>query len=223
MIALLSTNSDWYLMRASGFVALGLLTIALCLGITNLARVSVGPWTRTLSALVHRNVSLLALVFLVIHVLTAISDRYVQIPALSIFVPGLSGYDHLWIGLGAISVDLMIAVVATSLLRGRLPRRAWQFVHWTAYLMWPSALIHSIFSGTGNGQDTGTEWSTAIYVGCGLLFAVAVTARLRLRRQPVSTVPPPRYPPPMASVERRNTTSIVSASKSGHAREGVRR
>lgn len=198
MIAtLISTNADWYLMRASGFVAMALLTITICLGISNLARLATRSWTRTLAALVHRNVSLLAVVFLAIHVLTAISDKYVRIPALSILVPGLSGYDPLWVGLGAVSVDVFIAVVVTSLVRGRLSPRVWRAVHWLAYLSWPSAFVHSVGSGTGAGADTGKAWSTLIYLSCGLLFAAAVAARIRLAgRSPKMVEPPPRYPMP---------------------------
>ncbi len=180
--ALLGTSADWYLMRASGFVALILLTVTACLGVANLARLARGSWTRTVAALVHRNVSLLAVVFLIVHVLTAISDKYVKVPALAILVPGSSGYAPVWVGLGALSLDLFIAVIATSLLRARLRHRAWQLTHWLAYLSWPLALLHGIGAGSGAGADTGATWSTAIYLLCGLAFGAAVVVRLYVRR-----------------------------------------
>ncbi len=68
MNALLGAKAAWYLMRASGFVAFGLLTITLALGVANLARWERGRWTRAVAALVHRNASLLAVVFLAIHI-----------------------------------------------------------------------------------------------------------------------------------------------------------
>jgi DMSO/TMAO reductase YedYZ heme-binding membrane subunit len=191
MSSLLGSNADWYLMRGSGFVALILLTATSCLGIANVARLARGAWTRTVAALVHRNVSLLAVVFLAVHVVTAISDKYVNVPALAILVPGVSGYDALWLGLGALSVDLLIAVTVTSLLRARLRQRTWQVIHWLAYLCWPSALIHAICAGSGAGRDTGAAWSTAIYVICAGAFAVAVIARLRLGGRSRMTAPPP--------------------------------
>jgi predicted ferric reductase len=185
---LLGSSADWYLMRASGFVALVLLTLTVGLGVANLARLARGRWTRAVGALVHRNASLLAVVFLAIHVLTAISDRYVHVSPLAIVVPGASSYDPLWVGLGAVAVDLAVAVIVTSLVRSRLPQRTWQLVHWLAYLMWPVALVHSIGSGSGSGADTGTTWSTVIYVVCGLAFAGAVAVRLLRRGGP--PVPP---------------------------------
>lgn len=189
----LPTNADWYLMRASGFIALILLTASLCLGIANFGRLARGAWSRTVAALVHRNASLLAVLFVVIHVLTAINDRYVKIPALSILIPGLSHYDPFWVGLGAASVDLLIAVVLTSLLRGHLSYRAWQAVHWLSYAVWPTAFVHAIGSGSGTGTDTGAAWSTLIYVVCGLTFAAALAARLWLRQHPPENVPPQFY------------------------------
>lgn len=191
MSSLIGTSADWYLMRASGFVALILLTLAAVLGMANVARLAKGRWTRLVAALVHRNVSLLAVVFLVVHVLTAISDKYVKVPALAVLVPGLSGYDPLWVGLGAWSIDILIAVVVTSLVRSRLRPRSWRIVHWLAYVAWPSALVHSIGSGAGAGADTGRSWSTLIYLGCGLVYAIALAVRWSTGRREKFTAPPP--------------------------------
>ena len=178
MNALLGAKAAWYLMRASGFVAFGLLTITLALGVANVARWERGRWTRAVAALVHRNASLLAVVFLAIHIATAVSDKYVSIPVLAAVVPGLSGYDPLWVGIGAVSLDVMAALIVTSLLRERLSRRAWKAVHWFAYLAWPTALVHSIGAGTGKGVDTGHASSTVIYVLAALVVAAAIAVRL---------------------------------------------
>ena len=184
----------WYLMRATGFVSLILLTTTLGLGVSNVARLATRSWTRTLAGLVHRNISLLAVIFLTIHIVTAVCDKYVRISLMSIIVPGLSNYDPLWIGLGAASLDLVIAVILTSLIRGRLPARVWKAVHWLAYLSWPAALVHAIGTGTGTGADTGRSWSTLIYLGCSAVFVLAVAARIAMSRRPPTIEPPIRYP-----------------------------
>ncbi len=189
MNALIGAKAAWYLMRASGFVAFGLLTLTVVLGIANVARWERGRWTRAVAALVHRNASLLAVVFLVIHVLTAISDKYVSITPLAVFVPGLSGYDPLWTGLGALSLDIMVALIFTSLLRARLGHRTWRAVHWLAYASWPVALVHAVGAGSGAGVDTGHLWSTAIYLGLGLLVAVAMVVRLATKAQWLHAAP----------------------------------
>lgn len=216
MNALLGAKAAWYLMRASGFVAFGLLTLTLALGVANQARWERGRWTRAVAALVHRNASLLAVVFLAVHIATAVSDKYVSIPALSTIIPGISGYDPFWVGLGAVSVDVMVALVVTSVLRDRLGRRTWRAVHWSAYLAWPAALAHSIGAGSGDGVDTGHLWSIAIYAIAGVAVAAAVGVRIAVRagtrsrapghfhlgtaRRPAFALPAPPSPVPEAGV-----------------------
>ena len=220
MNALLGAKAVWYLMRASGFVAFGLLTLTLALGVANLAHLERGPWTRAVAALVHRNAALLAAVFLAIHVATAVSDKYVSIPLLATVIPGLSGYDPLWVGIGALSVDVMAAVTITSVLRHRLGRRTWKAVHWLAYLAWPTALVHSIGAGTGNGVDTGHQWSTAIYGLAGLLVALALAVRLALRvgvlqRAPAHAGPgAARRPMPVGPADATPRVAVPTSARS---------
>jgi methionine sulfoxide reductase heme-binding subunit len=53
-------------------------------------------------------------------------------------VPFSSSYQRFWLGIGAISLDLMIAMIVTSLLRPYLGRMSWRAVHWLAYVLWPA-------------------------------------------------------------------------------------
>lgn len=200
MIASLTVNDDWYLLRASGFVALGLLTVATCLGVANLARVGRKASTRAVASLIHRNASLLAVVFVIIHVATAIADKYAGVSFVSIFVPDTSTYDPFWISLGAVSTDLLVAISVTSLLRTRLKASVWRVIHWTAYASWPTAFLHSVGSGTGAGIDTGKTWSSLVYVVTGLAFVVAVAARVLVGRKP-------RLSPLPSHARRRRVTA----------------
>ena len=103
----------------------------------------------------HRNISLLAVAFVAVHVLTAVLDTYVSIPVrVRRSSRSPPGYERFWLGLGAISFDLMLAMIITSLLRGRLNRTLWRAVHLLAYLSWPVALAHSI----GSSQDLQHGW-----------------------------------------------------------------
>ncbi len=155
-----------------------------------------------MTALLHRNVALLAVVFLAVHVATAALDSYVAVGWLAAVVPFTSGWDRLWVGLGTASVDLMIALVATSLLRARLTYRAWKAVHWLAYAAWPLAMVH----GWAAGTDRGTTWARSLFVVSLLSVAGAVVWRVRGRRSTRSTGrlerltrPVPAAPPPPAS------------------------
>jgi sulfoxide reductase heme-binding subunit YedZ len=162
-------------MRASGAVSLLLLTVVLVLGIATTSRWKARrlPGFATLG--LHRSISLLAVVFLVVHVLTAVADPYAAVSLAAVVVPFLAGRSAFWIGLGAVSLDLVAALIATSLLRARLGLRLWRAVHWLAYLAWPLAIGHTL----GGGSDTGTLWLDALTGCCIAAIAAAVLWRLR--------------------------------------------
>jgi sulfoxide reductase heme-binding subunit YedZ len=136
----------WYASRATGVVALLLLTAVMILGLLVTRQGRLPGLPRFAVSGLHRNLSLLAAVFVVIHVLTAVFDGYVDIPITASVIPFTSPYERFWLGLGAVSLDLMLAAIVTSLLRRHLSRRAWRAVHLLAYLSWPVAWVHSMFS-----------------------------------------------------------------------------
>jgi sulfoxide reductase heme-binding subunit YedZ len=136
----------WYASRGTGVVALLLLTAVMLLGLLVTRQGRLPGLPRFAVSGLHRNLSLLAAVFVVIHVLTAVLDGYVKIPIVAAVVPLASSYERFWLGLGAVSLDLMLAAIVTSLLRRHLSRRVWRAVHLLAYLSWPVAWFHSIYA-----------------------------------------------------------------------------
>jgi DMSO/TMAO reductase YedYZ heme-binding membrane subunit len=123
---------------------------------------------------IHRNLSLLSVVFIAVHIVTAVLDTYVHIPLLSAVIPFASGYERLWLGLGAIALDLMMAMIVTSLLRGRLNRVVWKAVHLHAYASWPLTFAHSL----GSSKDLQQGWLLGLSIACAAAVAAAVTWRL---------------------------------------------
>ncbi len=165
---------DWYLTRSTGAVALLLLSVAVALGVVDVRRFSTPSWPRFVVDALHRNVSLLALVFLVLHILTAVLDSFASISLVAAFVPFVGSYRPFWLGLGAVAFDLLLAVILTSLLRGRVGLRAWRATHWLVYACWPIALLHTL----GTGSDVKTTWLLALSVFCLALVLGAVLARV---------------------------------------------
>lgn len=168
----------WFVSRACGLVSLLLLTATVVLGCAHATRASAGSWQRfTLHAL-HRNLSLLAVVFLVVHIASAIIDGYVALGWIDAVVPFVAGYHPIWIGLGAIAFDLVLAVIVTSLLRARLSQRVWRSVHMASYALWPLALVHGLGIG---GSDTRLTWVIGLNVVCAAAVAASITRRLLVR------------------------------------------
>jgi methionine sulfoxide reductase heme-binding subunit len=168
------TTAFWYASRATGIVALLLLTVVLVFGILVNRQGRLPGLPRFAVTSLHRNLSLLAVAFIAVHVLTAVLDTYVSIPIASSVIPFASGYERLWLGLGAISFDLMLAMIITSLVRGRLNRTLWRAIHLLAYLCWPVALAHSI----GSSKDLQHGWMLDLAIGCTLIVVAAALWRL---------------------------------------------
>ena len=164
----------WYVTRATGLVALLLLTASVLLGLLNAGRFRGERWPRFLTQGLHANLSLLVLAFLALHVLGTVLDSYTSISLVAAFVPFASDYKPFWLALGAVAIDLLIALTVTSLLRGRLGYRAWRRVHWLAYACWPVAVAH----GFGIGTDRTATWVIGLTLGC--VISVAATATWRV-------------------------------------------
>jgi methionine sulfoxide reductase heme-binding subunit len=163
----------WYLTRASGAVALILLTASVIIGIAAIARLRGPGVPRFVVDGVHRTVSLLAVVFLVVHILTAVLDSFASISLLDAVIPLIGPYRPVWLGLGAVAFDLLLAVAITSLIRDRVGHSRWRGVHWLAYAAWPVAVVH----GFGTGSDMHQAWLQLINVACILTVLAAIAGR----------------------------------------------
>ena len=172
----MSSTSLWYTTRASGIVALILLTATMILGLATTNRARARNWPGFAQQEIHRRISIIAMVFLGIHVLTSVLDTFVSIGWASIVVPFTSSYGRLWVGVGTVSLDLLLAVFVSSLLRARMKPGTWRGLHWLAYLCWPVALAHTF----GLGTDSGEPWVIALGVLCIVSVGVALLWRIRV-------------------------------------------
>jgi len=179
LAATLGPSTYWYLARATGAVALVLLTLVVVLGILGPLRISGAPrWPRFAIDTLHRDASLLVIALLVLHIATSVLDGFAPIAWLDGINPFGAAYRPLWMGLGAFSFDLLLAIVVTSLLRVRLGYRSWRAVHWLAYLSWPVAVLH----GLGTGTDVKTWWMLLLTFASLAAVVSAVLVRVARSR-----------------------------------------
>ena len=164
----------WFLTRSSGMVALIFLTGSVALGVVTSVGWSSVRWPRFITIAVHRNISLIAMVLLGFHIATTVLDGYAPIGWLDAVVPFRSAYRPIWLGLGALGFDLLLAVIVTSLLRRHLSYAAWKAVHWASWAAWPLAVLH----GLGTGSDSMNGWSQVIYVACAAVVIAACWWRI---------------------------------------------
>ena len=181
-----SGSTLWYLSRATGLVSLVLLTCTVLGGILVRRGSTPARLPRFVMWGLHRDVALLSVVFLALHIATVVLDSYVPINILDSVVPFVSAYRPVWLGLGAVAFDLLLAVIVTSLLRARVGHRTWRAVHWLGYALWPTAVVH----GFGAGSDIGHLWFLTVTVACILAVGAAVTWRLSAGRRRPGAVRP---------------------------------
>ncbi|MEP7060414.1 MAG: ferric reductase-like transmembrane domain-containing protein [Actinomycetota bacterium] len=175
MIALAS-KAYWYLTRGTGVVTMLLVTATVVLGIANSVRWSPDRTPRFVLQRVHRNISLMVLAFLAIHITTAVLDSFAPIKWMNAIVPFTAAYRPIWLGLGSVALDLLLAVLVTSLLRARMKVGTWKVVHWFSYGAWAAAIFHGI----GVGSDANQVWMLALVFAS--VLAVAAAALWRVAR-----------------------------------------
>jgi methionine sulfoxide reductase heme-binding subunit len=173
--------ADWYLTRGTGAASLVLLTLTLVLGVVNVRRWAPRGLQRFVVDDLHRTLGLLVVVLLAVHVTTSVLSSFVSISLIDALVPFVGSYHPFWLGLGALALDLLAALIVTSLLRARIGLRTWRAVHWAAYACWPIAVVHGI----GMGTDA-SGWLLWLTVGCVALVGVALTARLAAPKEAVA-------------------------------------
>jgi predicted ferric reductase len=190
----MSSTALWYAIRATGLMSLVLLTATTVLGILTANRTSSPRWPGFALQDLHRRISLIAMAFLTVHIAASVVDTYVHIPWTAIVVPFASSYKRLWVALGSIGIDLLLAVSVSSLLRHKIRARTWRALHWLAYLSWPVALSHAF----GMGTDMRQSWVIGLTVACIAAVVGAAIWRLSLaaarKRRALVLVPVHRRP-----------------------------
>jgi DMSO/TMAO reductase YedYZ heme-binding membrane subunit len=155
----------------------------------------------------HRSVSLVAMVFLVIHILTTLLDSYVATGWLSPIVPFISPYRRVGVALGAVAFDLILAVWVSSLLKARVKQQSWRFIHWFSWLAFASAIAHAYLTGTDAKRGVGL----AVVAACTLVvllsalwrfFARPARAAGRTALSPLAAAPAGETLPATSTAER---------------------
>ena len=163
----------WYATRGAGVALLLVLTLTVVLGVGTSLRVGGRTMPRFVTAYLHRNLGLLALVLLVLHIVTTVLDPFAHIKVSDALVPFSAAYRPIWLGLGTVAAEVLVAVAVTSMLRRRIGR-LWRAIHWATYACWPVAVVH----GLGTGSDAQAPWMIGLTASCVAAVVLAVASRL---------------------------------------------
>lgn len=144
----MTSQTGWYLARATGIVAWSLLTLSMTWGLMLRTRILNGrPTPRWLLDL-HRFLGGLSVVFVALHLAGLVADSYTYFGPAELFVPFASSWRPGAVALGVVALYLLAAVEVTSLLMRHLPRRWWRAVHMSSFATFLLSTLHTVTAGT---------------------------------------------------------------------------
>lgn len=173
----------WYLSRASGLVAFGLIWLSMVWGVLITNRMArLWPGVATAGDL-HQHVSLLGLGFALFHGLILLGDRFAGYSLFQILVPfTASVYRPFWVGLGQVSFYALALVALSFYVRRTLGTRTWRKIHFLSFAVYALALLHGVVS----GSETSIPGIRAFYWGSGAILLFLTVYRILLARFPLA-------------------------------------
>lgn len=155
----------WILARIAGLSASAALAISLLTGLA--LRSAVLDWlatnravraTHEFTTILWIPLGLLHLIFLLLH-----NGLTTPIRLVDLVVPFRVAYGAFAIGLGTLSLDLIVLVAVTGWLRRQLHPVAWRWIHRLSYIAVAMVFLHALLSGTDFSapQVSAITWSVA--------------------------------------------------------------
>lgn len=202
----------WLASRASGVVALGLVTISVLLGLTMAGKLSRKPGAGRVLSAIHEQTAMTGLVAIAVHGLTLLGDPWLNPGPAGIAIPFSIAYKTFWVGLGITGGYLAALLGLSFYVRRRIGPRLWRRAHKATILVYALGVAHTL----GAGTDASSPWLfwpvvASIPVVAGLFLARVVqgirrgrararsapdrrdTARERGRELPPDVEIPPRH------------------------------
>jgi methionine sulfoxide reductase heme-binding subunit len=167
----------WLAARASGIVALALVTLSVGVGLAMAGRVARRPGlSRTLRAL-HEHAALAGLVAIAVHGVSLLADPWLHPGVAGVAVPFAMRYRPAFTGLGILAGYLAALLGLSFYARRRIGARLWRRAHRATVLVYALGVVHAL----GAGSDASAPWLRMFVLVTGapilVLFLRRVTAR----------------------------------------------
>ncbi|MFN2519461.1 MAG: hypothetical protein ABR525_00260 [Candidatus Limnocylindria bacterium] len=159
----------WVLARALGLTSFAALSLSVLSGVA--LRTSVLDFlarNRALRAL-HDFTTPLWLPLGAAHVVTLLFDATARIGPADVVLPFRVGYGAVAIGLGTVSLDILVVVVVTSWLKRRMDQALWRWIHRTSYVAFAALFMHAVLSGTDFDSPVVSAISWSMAAGIAVL------------------------------------------------------
>ncbi len=157
--------------RAAGLMAFMLLWLSTVLGLLVSSKLTDNLLHRSFSYDWHQFISLLAIAFTALHVVVLLFDRFMAFSVIQVLVPFIAPYRPLWVGVGVISMYVMLLVTVTYYVRQWIGVRTFRAIHVASFVSYAGATVHGWMAGTDSTLSV-TQW---MYGGSALVVIFLTT------------------------------------------------
>jgi predicted ferric reductase len=175
-----STTAYWYMSRAGGITAYLLVWGSVVWGLLLSSRITGKLFSRPLIYSLHEFLSILAIVFAILHAVVLLGDDYIGFTIFHLAIPFISPYEPLWTGLGILALYLSIALTGSFYIRNLIGHRVWRSIHYFTFVTYLLILTHAITA----GSDSNLIINILLYWGTGfsVLFLTIYSTTMRLSK-----------------------------------------
>ncbi|HEY1285226.1 MAG TPA: hypothetical protein VGF04_04000 [Solirubrobacterales bacterium] len=150
----LETHGWWLASRASGLVAMVLITISVGLGLAMAGKVMRRPGLSRKLLAVHEHTAVAGIIAIAVHGITLLGDPWLNPGVSGIAVPFTMAFRPLWSGLGIVGGYLAALLGLSFYFRRRIGARLWRKAHRATMLVYVFGLAHAL----GSGSDASASW-----------------------------------------------------------------
>jgi sulfoxide reductase heme-binding subunit YedZ len=196
----LQTHGWWLASRASGLVALVLVTVSVGLGLAMAGKVMRRPGLSKKLMAIHEQTALAGLVAIAVHGITLLGDPWLHPGVTGIAVPFTMGFKTAFTGLGIIGGYLAALLGLSYYVRRRVGAKLWRKAHRATVVVWVLGLAHAL----GAGTDATAVWfrwwvilTTPVIGGLFVYRVLSGRAKKQARAarpRPQRSLPPERVP-----------------------------
>ncbi len=164
----------WLISRASGIVAVVLLSVCVLLGLMMATKLIGRPALKRLAISLHEHLALVALAAIAIHGLALMGDKWLNPGWKGIAVPFALSYRPAFTGVGIIAGYLAALLGPSFYLRRKIGAKRWRKLHRATTVAWILAAVHTI----GAGSDGSAIWLRAIVFAPAIAIVYLVVLRV---------------------------------------------
>ncbi len=181
-----SVQAMWYVTRAAGLISYLLLWLSTVWGLAVSSKVFDPVLHRMFTYDFHQFLSLLAIGFVILHIVVLLADQYLPFSVAQILVPFAAPYRPVWVGFGTIGLYLTLLVSATFYIRKWIGQKTFRTIHLVSYLAFIAAAAHGLFSGTDSPLLTVQVMYLVTSLSVVFLTVYRVVTSKRLQRKSVT-------------------------------------